>query len=118
MVSDQFTGPQREVYNELMQFRRNVLALRYDAAVIRLILDMLERQASSCLLALVPTLDAFLRTGRFSASHITDAKEEGEEEEFPLPPDLAAHAQKLRDKAAALPPEDPKWEALLEIARA
>ncbi len=51
-----FTPEQEKFYYDLMRFRREVLALRYDPLVIRLIIDTLERQVASCLPALLPTL--------------------------------------------------------------
>jgi len=113
-VNVRFTPAQEAFYRELIQFRCEVLLLRYDPFVIRLIIDMLERQASSCLPALVPTLDAFLETGRFSAARLTDADED--DDDFELPEAIRAHAQRLRQLAAQLTPDDPKCDALLHIA--
>jgi ATP-dependent helicase HepA len=114
-VSVPFLPSQEEFYRALIQFRCDLLLLRHDPLVIRLIIDMLERQASSCLPALLPTLDAFLETGRFSPGRVTDAEDE-DAGEFELPPPIRAQAQKLRQLAASLPPDDPKLEALLRIS--
>ena len=114
-VNVRFTPAQEAFYRELIQFRCEVLLLRYDPLVIRLIIDMLERQASSCLPALLPTLDAFLETGRFSGTRLTDADED--DANFELPESIRQHAQQLRQLAAQLPVEDPKLDALLHIAR-
>src|SRR6185503_20054296 len=113
-VNVRFTPAQEVFYRELIQFRCEVLLLRHDPSVIRLIINMLERQASSCLPALVPALDAFLQTGRFSAARLTDADED--EDDFELPESTREHAQRLRQLATQLPPEDPKCDALLHIA--
>jgi ATP-dependent helicase HepA len=114
-ISVPFLPAQEEFYRELIQFRCDLLLLRYDPLVIRLIIDMLERQASSCLPALLPSLDAFLETGRFSPSRVTDSEDE-DAEDFEMPAPIRAKAQKLRHLAAQLPSEDPKLEALLRIA--
>ena len=113
-VSVSFTAPQEEFYQALIAFRTQVLLLRYDPLVIRLIVDMLERQAASCLPALLPALDTFIATGRFSTSRLTDSSEE--EEEFELPESLRRQAEDLRAQAGRLPAEDPKLDALLDIA--
>jgi len=76
---------------------------------------MLERQAASCLPALLPTLDHFLRTGRFSGSQFSDDIDE--EDEIELPPALRKQAETLRALAAKLPNEDPKVEQLLALAK-
>ena len=114
-VSVAFTPAQEEFYRALILFRAGVLLLDYDPLVVRLIIDMLERQAASCLPALLPTLDHFLRTGRFSVSDISDDVEE--EGELDLPPALRTQAETLRAQAAQLPDEDPKLDQLLSLAR-
>lgn len=114
-VSVPFTPPQQEFYQALIGFRTRVLLLRYDPLVIRLIIDMLERQAASCLPALVPALDSFIQTGRFSTARLTDSDED--EEDFELPQELRHEAEALRSTALRLPPEDPKFDALLHIAK-
>ena len=115
-VSVPFTAPQEEFYQALIAFRTQVLLLRYDPIVIRLIVDMLERQAASCLPALLPTLDTFIATGRFSTSRLTDSAED-DEEEFELPEFLRSQAVDLRAQGAKLPADDPKLDALMQIAR-
>jgi ATP-dependent helicase HepA len=115
-VSVPFTAPQEEFYQALIAFRTQFLLLNYDPIVVRLIVDMLERQAASCLPALLPTLDTFVATGRFSASRFTDSSEV-DEEEFELPESLQRQAGDLRDRGRNLPADDPKLDALLEIAR-
>jgi superfamily II DNA or RNA helicase len=115
-VSVPFTSAQEEFYRALIEFRTQVLLLRYDPLVIRLIVDMLERQAASCLPALLPALDAFIETGRFSAARITDDWDD-ENEDVELPEPLLRQADALRAQARQLSPDDPKLEALLGIAR-
>lgn len=114
-VSVPFTPAQQEFYQTLIQFRAQVLLLEYDPLVVRLIIDMLERQAASCLPALLPTLDHFLHTGRFSVSQFSDDIDE--EAEIELPPTLRKQAETLRAQAAQLPNEDPKLEQLLSLAK-
>jgi hypothetical protein len=115
-VNVSFTPAQTEFYSELLEFRCDMLLLRHDPLVIRLIIDMLERQAASCLPALVPALDTFLRTGRFSTARLSDATDE-EDDELDLPEELQQRAQTIRRLAEQLPPDDPKCDALLDIAR-
>ena len=114
-VSVPFTTAQQEFYQTLIQFRAQVLLLNYDPLVVRLIIDMLERQAASCLPALLPTLDHFLRTGRFSVSQFSDDIDE--DDEIELPPALRKQAETLRVQAAKLPDEDPKLDQLLALAK-
>jgi ATP-dependent helicase HepA len=115
-VSVTFTVEQQRFYDELIAFRRDVAALTHDPRVAGLVTDTLQRQAASCLPALLPTLDAFLRTGRFSAASVTDASEQ-EDDELDLPPSLIQSARDLRDLASALPVDDPKLDQLVAIVR-
>jgi hypothetical protein len=81
--------------------------------VIRLITDTLERQAASCLPALVPALDTFLRTGKFRTEELTDDLEWDDSRD--LPPSLVKRARELRTMAVTLPEEDPKFDELKHV---
>lgn len=110
-----FTPPQRLFYEALLAFRRDVLSLSYSRAVIRLITDTLERQTASCLPALVPTLDSFIKSGTFRPEAITDDLDAEEEHQVPL--GIKASAERLRARAAELPDTDPKYDQLAQIVR-
>lgn len=118
-ISVPFTPKQWEFYQALVDFRRNVLLLDYSPQVVRLITDTLERQASSCLPALIPALDSFLQTGRFRYQSISDDADfdsEDEDDGLDLPESLLEQADELRRLANELPDEDPKLDRLFEIA--
>lgn len=115
-VTVPFTPEQEVFYGALIAFRRELLALDHDPRVVRLITDTLERQAASCLPALVPMLDRFLRTGAFRTREVSDDLEAEEETaELAIPNYLIVRAQELRTLAAALPPGDPKLTHLITI---
>ena len=105
-----FTPNQMEFYKALIDFRQQVLSLEHDPLVVRLITVNLERQASSCLPALLPMMDNFIRTGRFVSTEHTDDLEDEETKE--LPASLIALAKELRLLAVDLPTHDPKLEHL------
>ena len=67
-----FTPNQMTFYKALIDFRQRILSLEHDPLVVRLITVNLERQATSCLPALLPMLDGFIRTGRFASTEFTD----------------------------------------------
>jgi ATP-dependent helicase HepA len=113
-ISVRFTPEQEEFYQGLIEFRQEMLSLDYEEQVIRLITDTLERQAASCLPALIPTLNRFIQTGKFASSDISDDIDT-EEEDAKLLPYLLEKAKNLRKLAAALPADDPKLEQLLKI---
>ncbi|MBW4604252.1 MAG: DEAD/DEAH box helicase [Calothrix sp. FI2-JRJ7] len=110
-----FTQEQQEFYEALLEFRTRMLLQDHDAQIVRFILDTLERQVSSCLPALVPLLDTFISTGRFSSQVASD--DDFEEQEFRLSSELVEQSEKLRQLAAKLPKEDPKFNRLLEIVK-
>jgi SNF2 family DNA or RNA helicase len=109
-----FTPPQRELYDALLDFRMRMLLLQLDPRVASLVMDTLERQAASCLHALVPTLAGFIRRGRFSGCSDDPELDDVQPD---LPPLLAAKAEDLRQLAQQLPADDPKLERLREIVR-
>lgn len=110
-VTVAFTEQQKAFYDALMDFRREVLLLTYNSQVVALITDTLQRQAASCLPALIPLMDTFLRTGRFSATEISDDPDD-EEYETNLTADLMDRARELNELAQTLPEEDPKFDQL------
>lgn len=108
-----FTQKQQEFYEALLEFRTQMLLQSHDAQIVHFILDTLERQVSSCLPALVPLLDAFISTGRFSSQVASD--DDFDEQELEFSSELVEQAETLRQLAAKLPKEDPKFDKLLQI---
>jgi ATP-dependent helicase HepA len=113
-VSVPFTLEQQRFYDDLVTFRREVLSLEHDPRVARLVSDTLERQAASCLPALIPSLDGFLATGRFSPTDLSDDPDVEDTLQW-VPAPLVDQARQLRTLAVSLPPGDPKLDQLLEV---
>jgi len=111
-ISVPFTEPQQLFYEALMKFRREVLLLTHNPIVVALITDTLQRQAASCLPALIPAIDTFLQTGRFSTTQISDDPEY-DEYDNDFPEEIVGQARVLKDLAQTLPEEDPKYDQLL-----
>jgi hypothetical protein len=115
-VTVPFTPEGEVFYNALIELRRDILLVDYDPGVVRLISDTLERQAASCLPALVPILDRFLHLGGAALSDLTDDPDAPEERvDVPVPPELVRRAAELKRLAAALPARDPKLEHLMTV---
>lgn len=112
-ISVPFTEEQQRFYDALISCRREVLALNYPPNLIRLITDTLERQAASCLPALLPILDNFIRTGRFTATALTDDPEM--DSDIEMPKYLIEKAKGLKEMASFLPKDDPKLDRLIRI---
>lgn len=111
-VSVPFTPEQRKFYDRIIEARRDQLLTRYDPVVVRLILDTLERQASSCLPALARRI---VKAGELAIADLTDDPEVEPDQPpprlpLPLDPDL-------QEMARQLPPDDPKLDRLLEVLR-
>ena len=115
-VSVPFTPLQQLFYEALLEFRKEVLLCRFDPNLTKLILDTLERQASSCLPALIPSLASFVRTGRFRTTEFSDDLEI-DVTELPLPVELQNKAANLLEMGRDLPPDDPKLDQLIRIAK-
>jgi SNF2 family DNA or RNA helicase len=111
-ISVPFTEPQQLFYEALMKFRRELLLLTHNPIVVALITDTLQRQAASCLPALIPAIDTFLQTGRFSTTQISDDPEY-DEYDNDFPEEIVGQARELKDLAQTLPEEDPKYDQLL-----
>ena len=108
-----FTPDQMTFYKALIDFRQQMLSLEHDPRTVRLITVNTERQVSSCLPALLPMLDNFIKTGRFSSADFTDDLED--EFTLDLHPSLVEIAKELRYLATNLPPRDPKLDRLKEL---
>lgn len=112
-ISVPFTKEQQYLYDALISYRRDILALDYPPHLIKLITDTLERQSASCLPALLPLLDNFIQTGRFRATAITDTPELDDDYEMPI--NLIERARELRAIASSMPDDDPKLDQLFYI---
>lgn len=110
------TPEQATFYDKLIDFRRALLSTHFDARTVALVVTTLERQAASCLPALIPLLNVFLRTGRFSGSAVTDDAE-ASDDEVVLTQELVEKAHELRRLASSLPQKDPKLDQLVSIVR-
>ena len=122
-VSVDFTPEQRNLYDAVLDFRREVLLQDYGPQVVRLILDTLERQAESCINAIGRAAGKILESGGVSVDALTDDPEvadlRGEDAgALPMPSALLDAGRKLLAAAEALPDDDPKFSELLAIVSA
>lgn len=114
-VTVPFTPDQQAFYQALIEFRREMLLLRYDPRIVRLISDTLERQAASCLPALIPTIDHIVQQGRVSLNTLSDGGVDLDEDDPELPDYLLRQSEALRVMASELPSDDPKLAQLLHL---
>ena len=115
-ISVPFTAEQRDLYDAVLAFRREVLLQEHEPQVVHLIMDMIERQAESCINALGETVAKVLKAGGVPMPELTDDPEaEIDEGVTAVPAEVLEHARDLLAAAARLPAEDPKADQLLDI---
>jgi SNF2 family DNA or RNA helicase len=116
-VSVEFTPHQQRLYEAVLEFRREALLQHYDPKVVRLILDMLERQAASCINAMSKTIEAILEQGGV-VTDVTDDPDADSDNDVLLgsvPTGVLQRAAELLEAAGALPDDDPKFDRLRAI---
>ena len=107
-----FTEEQQKVYDALILLRKEVLSLNYPKNVVNLIIGTLERQATSCLPALIPVLDDFITNRNFIGEDVTDTSEL---DNIEIPQEIINKGEELKRVAALLTDEDPKIDHLMSI---
>jgi len=116
-ISVPFTEQQQDFYEALIDFRREMVLQEYNAAIAEMICITLQRQAASCLPALIPLLDIFLQSGKFSSARVSDDPETEDLDED-LPNSFSEKARVLKTLAAKMTQEDPKLELLINLINA
>lgn len=110
-----FTAAQQSFYDNLIDWRWQVLEFRHGSAVANLTLSQLERQAASCLAGAGEALAEVVRSGKVLSRGYTDTDSDDEAEEIALPANLTEAAADLLEQARRLPPDDPKRDQLQQI---
>jgi superfamily II DNA or RNA helicase len=112
-----FTELQQEFYDAIIDFRREMMLQEYNPAIAEMICITLQRQAASCLPALIPLLDTFIQSGKFSAARVSDDPE-NEDNDEDLPNLFSEKAKVLKTLAAKMTRDDPKLDLLLNLINA
>lgn len=113
-VAVQFTPEQRTFYEHLIDFRRRILTDLYGSATARLIIDTLERQATSCLPVIAQSLANLVIDGNLNLFNWTDVEDDAD---VAVQDELRADLQDLHTLAVALSPDDPKFDQLASVIR-
>lgn len=114
-VAVQFTPQQRAFYEQLIDFRRRVLTELYGSATARLIIDTLERQATSCLPVIAQSLANLVADGNLNLFDLTDVDDD--DGNLELQTELRDDLRILQGLAAAMSPDDPKFDQLEQVIR-
>ena len=117
-VTVEFTAEQKQLHDALIQVQTEIFSQLYVSAPVELILkfmlQMIRRQAASCLHGLAPFLEDILNR------HIDELAWDEADATGPLPSDdaigsIQSQIQAILEKARTLDPRDPKLEALRKI---
>ncbi|MEI7775024.1 MAG: helicase-related protein, partial [Verrucomicrobiota bacterium] len=115
-VEVDFTPPQRQLHDSLMDTHRSLLQQFHSNANLNFMMTTIRRQAASCLHALVPFLRDML-LGRLES--IEGEDNDAETPDFPRPSiaELGPMVASVLAQAEHLPADDAKLDALLKIVR-
>ena len=109
-VETQFAAEEEDFYRALIAFRKEQLLRKHSPRVVRLVSQTLERQATSCLPAMLTLIDGFLRAGRFLTTDYTDDLDQEEDDQ--LPAAFVVRARELRQMADKTPEGRPETSPL------
>lgn len=115
-VSVPFTPEQQVVHDAVLAAQRAVFLRTHGAGPLGFLMTTIRRQAASSLHGLVPLLEAIL-TRRLSVIERVEIDAEGAEQPDTGIEDIRAEIEAVLAQARALPPDDPKLDRLLAIAR-
>ena len=116
-VTVEFTPEQKQLHDAVIQVLVEIFSRIYGAKVeiiLKFILQMIRRQAASCLHGLAPFLEDILNR------HVDELEWDEADDMGPLPSDddiipIQSQIQTILEKARTLDPYDPKLEALRKI---
>ena len=113
-----FTKPQLDLHEALLTFEHRALAALHGDRMVQFMMTTIKRQAASCIFGLAPSLDMILNR---RLAQIESERAENEAQEIELSAGavdvLRELAQKVLALAQELPPEDPKFDAVLDVIR-
>ncbi len=110
-----FTQQQEKLHDDLLAFQAKALAAVYGELRVNFLMSMIRRQAASCIFGLAPFIDDILQRRLSQIEWLETAEED-------LPPSeffqgLENEALEVIAQAEALPPDDPKYDALLRLLK-
>ena len=112
-----FTVPQAKLHDGLLAFERSALATMHGDRAVAFMMTTIKRQAASCIFGLAPLIKYMLerRLAQIdSASQMSENSVELGKGAVEVLQDMAAKVLVLAEE---LPPEDPKFDAVLEVIR-
>ena len=117
-VEVEFTPPQRELHDALLQTQARILLRSHDPRIINFLLTTLKRQAASCIYGLAPLMQQILTRGLLEIDwDESEADEESEAWDAEAVMPVTQEIEQVLALARNLDAFDPKKEALLQIVR-
>ena len=113
-IESEFTPYQRELHDSLLQFEATVLRIMHGNMPVKFLMNMISRQASSCVFGLAPSMRAFVNKRLSDIIDESDSEEEFDLEGIDLGT-IMSLAKGIIELAESLPPEDPKFDSLFQI---
>ena len=114
-VAVPFTEEQKQLHDALLAFQAKALEIVHGAQNIQFMMSTIRRQAASCIFGLAPFITDILQR-RISELEWLESSDEMDE----LPAFVQAlenEALEIVESVEALSPQDPKYEALLQIVK-
>jgi ATP-dependent helicase HepA len=115
-VEVDFTPPQRQLHNALMDAQRSLLQQVHGNTNLNFMMTTIRRQAASCLHALAPSLRDML-LGRLDTIEGEDNDAEASDISRPDATKLRPMIEAVLAQAEQLPVDDAKLDALIKIVR-
>ena len=110
-VSIPFTKAQQDLHDALLAFQAKALELVHGGQNVKFMMTTIRRQAASCIFGLAPFITDILQR-RLSDLEWLEISDEEPSEIFSA---FENEAQEIIAQSKKLPPEDPKYDALLQI---
>ncbi|MDZ8118313.1 DEAD/DEAH box helicase [Pontiella agarivorans] len=112
-VAVDFTEAQKQLHTDLLNFQAKALAIVHGSQNVQFMMSTIRRQAASCIFGLAPFISDIVQRRISELEWQESADDNGEPPEFVKV--LEKEARDIVAAANALPPEDPKYDALRRI---
>lgn len=113
-VTVDFTSHQKELHDGVLGVIARVLTHCHGQQSVKFMMTTVRRQAASCLYGLRPMLSDML-TGKLDRLELLEASDNEDEPDFSFVDQVRLDVEDLLEKAASLPPPDPKVAAFLRV---
>lgn len=111
----EFTAPQRELHDELLNFERSALSILHNVRSVPFMMSTIRRQAASCIFGLAPHIRSIIDRRFSQMADDPEVDFDAFDADGWAAATIKSLANRVLELADNLPEEDPKLEGLLEI---